>query len=153
MWELYLLTGLCQIGVTLAEYCYSWSEGPFECENGCCGDYGEQYCCFHWTVYAIVGGVIGGIVIIGGIAALIFFLCFYTQQKNNRTVQPSGGQVIALHNQGTPSTYPGAYPVAAPPYPGPPSALPPAYPPPENRLYAQQDPAYPPTAQFAQGNS
>lgn len=82
------------LGLSYGETCKNWSEGDKECEHGCCGDYGRHYCCFHWKVYAIAGGVIGGLVILGGIGFLIFFIFYYKDEQKKRKIQPNGGQVL-----------------------------------------------------------
>ncbi|KAL3842859.1 hypothetical protein ACJMK2_020839 [Sinanodonta woodiana] len=66
------------IGCGLGEICYyydtsSGSGNSIYCNNGCCGDYYNQYCCVN--VGGIVGGVIGFMIFVGIIITISCLCC------------------------------------------------------------------------------
>ncbi|XP_060551113.1 cysteine and tyrosine-rich protein 1-like isoform X2 [Ruditapes philippinarum] len=121
---------ICFIGsVSCGEYCYD-NGRTFYCDYGCCGDYGDEYCCGVYS-WIIVVAVIGGI---GLISFVVIVYCVWKKQNAKK------GRVINTTPQTQTTTF-----IHVPPQTQPPAyqQQPPAY---NNQLYSQNQPQamYPP---------
>ncbi|XP_060576235.1 uncharacterized protein LOC132733588 [Ruditapes philippinarum] len=92
----YLVFGLIQIGILEASvYCRNKNYKPerLYCDDGCCGSWPYETCCdeTYWYGWAVVGGVIAAIFIIGlsicGVCLLI-----KVRGKKGRLINPSQSQ-------------------------------------------------------------
>ncbi|XP_052782068.1 heterogeneous nuclear ribonucleoprotein U-like protein 1 [Mya arenaria] len=69
--------------------CYNFKsdERVLQCDNGCCGDKYDEYCCN--STMQIVGFAIGGIVLLAVIIGVCYY--FYRKKHKGREASPGGG--------------------------------------------------------------
>ncbi|XP_045165589.1 uncharacterized protein LOC123529343 [Mercenaria mercenaria] len=149
--NMYFKIWILQIGVSHAgEWCLYDGEYDY-CSNGCCH---EGCCNVPWLVWAIVGGVIGGILFISFIVCLIC-LCMKKATKQGRVIQPDGSALQPPPYPAAITTLPypqnlGVYP-QQPTYNQQPTAPPAEYPPPYRNLYEGEQPPPLPAGMSSQG--
>ncbi|XP_052801584.1 protein shisa-5-like [Mya arenaria] len=140
-------------GVYGFQVCHrDWSQTIYYCEDDqfCCG---KDQCCHPFSVAAIIGSVIGGIILLSFVIACICVCVQKSNTKTGRVVQPQQG-VMFVNSSSYPqqngySQYPPTYYPPASQYP--PSYNEPSYQPP---AYSQETPgnsqtAYPPPPVFS----
>ncbi|XP_053403525.1 uncharacterized protein LOC128558425 [Mercenaria mercenaria] len=101
-------------GIVAGEWCIEYDSDWWDddsnriwCEQGCCGDSWDQYCCISGEVGMIIGIVLGSIALVAIIVSVlvaVFCCCRKSRGRAGQVCQPAGAQTTTVQMQGMPVT-------------------------------------------------
>ncbi|XP_060582046.1 uncharacterized protein LOC132738554 [Ruditapes philippinarum] len=96
-------------GILAGEWCTEYTDDLFDstdtiyCEDGCCGNSYDQYCCLNGRTGMIVGIVIGSLALVAAIVSIlvaVFCCCRKSRGRAGQVCQPTTGAHTTVQMQG-----------------------------------------------------